>query len=371
MAFNEVYTALQQGVVDGQVNLNTLVITMKYFEVVKFWVKNDFGLGFDKVVIAQRTWNRFKPEQQKMMQACSSSSRRTKWYPVLKRAAGRRPQEVGRDQRRRRGGAARPGRAAEADPADRRAARQRDPRARARSSRSRTPPEANDGAFEQIRAAAVRGGQGQPDAQALRLRHAGPHSSISTCRRLTPPSGSSPTAYETDPKQLDYVNELARLFRAKGFPVVWTYVAYMESGEDCGVWGTRTNTPDSLQNIKVGLPPRRIRRSAGDRPRARRHRQQAHGLGLPRDQPAVGDRLAPHRHAWSLPAGRRRAACAPPWSTPVAELPDDRSRGMRRRQAREPAFRQPLRHGAEVRRRGAGRRGARVHAQLRAAREPR
>jgi nicotinamidase-related amidase len=34
--------------------------------------------------------------------------------------------------------------------------------------------------------------------------------------------------------------------------VVWTYVAYMESGEDCGVWGTRTNTPDSLQNIKVG-----------------------------------------------------------------------------------------------------------------------
>jgi nicotinamidase-related amidase len=34
--------------------------------------------------------------------------------------------------------------------------------------------------------------------------------------------------------------------------VVWTYVAYMASGEDAGVWGTRTNTPDSLQNIKVG-----------------------------------------------------------------------------------------------------------------------
>lgn len=60
------------------------------------------------------------------------------------------------------------------------------------------------------------------------------------------------TAYETDPKQLDYVNQLARAFRAKGFPVVWTYVAYMDSGEDCGVWGTRTDTPDSLQNIKVG-----------------------------------------------------------------------------------------------------------------------
>jgi maleamate amidohydrolase len=60
------------------------------------------------------------------------------------------------------------------------------------------------------------------------------------------------TAYETDPNQMDYINKLADLFRAKSFPVVWTYVAYMESGEDCGVWGTRTNTPDSLQNIKVG-----------------------------------------------------------------------------------------------------------------------
>jgi len=60
------------------------------------------------------------------------------------------------------------------------------------------------------------------------------------------------TAYETDSKQLDYVNELADLFRAKNCPVVWTHVAYMESGEDCGVWGTRTNTPDSLQNIKAG-----------------------------------------------------------------------------------------------------------------------
>ena len=59
------------------------------------------------------------------------------------------------------------------------------------------------------------------------------------------------TAYETDPRQIDYVNALARLFRSHRCPVVWTYVAYLDSGEDCGVWGTRTDTPDSLQNIKV------------------------------------------------------------------------------------------------------------------------
>tara|TARA_B100000959_G_scaffold105527_1_gene111316 strand:- start:6174 stop:6878 length:705 start_codon:yes stop_codon:yes gene_type:complete len=64
--------------------------------------------------------------------------------------------------------------------------------------------------------------------------------------------GEFATAYETDPKQMDYVNEISDLARSKNLPVVWTYVAYMGSGEDCGIWGTRTDTEDSLQNIKVG-----------------------------------------------------------------------------------------------------------------------
>lgn len=58
------------------------------------------------------------------------------------------------------------------------------------------------------------------------------------------------TAYETDPKQIFYINQINALARAKNWPVVFTYVAYMDSAEDAGVWGTRTNTPDSLQNIK-------------------------------------------------------------------------------------------------------------------------
>jgi len=60
------------------------------------------------------------------------------------------------------------------------------------------------------------------------------------------------TAYQTDPRQLEYVNELSRLARAAKMPVIWTYVAFMDNGDDAGVWGTRTNTPDSLQNIKAG-----------------------------------------------------------------------------------------------------------------------
>ena len=64
--------------------------------------------------------------------------------------------------------------------------------------------------------------------------------------------GKFKTAYQTDPRQLEYVDRLAAMFRERNLPVIWTYVAYMESGEDAGVWGTRTDTPDSLQNIKHG-----------------------------------------------------------------------------------------------------------------------
>jgi nicotinamidase-related amidase len=60
------------------------------------------------------------------------------------------------------------------------------------------------------------------------------------------------TAYVTDPGQIAYVNELAALARAATMPVIWTRVAYKEDAGDAGVWGTRTDTPDSLQNIKAG-----------------------------------------------------------------------------------------------------------------------
>ena len=60
------------------------------------------------------------------------------------------------------------------------------------------------------------------------------------------------TAYETDPRQIEYANRISALARAKGMPVVWTQVGYAADGSDCGVWGTRSDTPDSLQNIKYG-----------------------------------------------------------------------------------------------------------------------
>ncbi|RMF10439.1 MAG: isochorismatase family protein [Alphaproteobacteria bacterium] len=60
------------------------------------------------------------------------------------------------------------------------------------------------------------------------------------------------TAYVTDPNQMNYINQISDLARKAGMPVVWTRVGYMENAADAGVWGTRTNTEDSLQNIKYG-----------------------------------------------------------------------------------------------------------------------
>ncbi|MFZ4120866.1 MAG: isochorismatase family protein [Caulobacterales bacterium] len=60
------------------------------------------------------------------------------------------------------------------------------------------------------------------------------------------------TAYVTAPDQISHVNALSALARACGMPVIWTRVCYKPDAGDAGVWGIRTNTPDSLQNIKAG-----------------------------------------------------------------------------------------------------------------------
>ena len=60
------------------------------------------------------------------------------------------------------------------------------------------------------------------------------------------------TSYETDPRQIEYVNIISRLARKACMPVIWSRVAYMDNAVDAGIWGTRTDTPDSLQNIKYG-----------------------------------------------------------------------------------------------------------------------
>jgi nicotinamidase-related amidase len=60
------------------------------------------------------------------------------------------------------------------------------------------------------------------------------------------------TAYEGSPEQFPSINALAAAARAAGAPVIWSYVAFLPSGIDCGAFGSRDDTPDSQQNIGPG-----------------------------------------------------------------------------------------------------------------------
>jgi maleamate amidohydrolase len=60
------------------------------------------------------------------------------------------------------------------------------------------------------------------------------------------------TAFEADPDQIAYVNELSRLARQRGMPVIWTHVAYMGNAADAGIWKERTTTAESIRNFRYG-----------------------------------------------------------------------------------------------------------------------
>jgi nicotinamidase-related amidase len=60
------------------------------------------------------------------------------------------------------------------------------------------------------------------------------------------------TAYDGAPGQFSHVNALAAAMRRLNAPVIWSYVAFWESGEDCGVFGSKDDNADSQQNVKHG-----------------------------------------------------------------------------------------------------------------------
>ena len=98
--------------------------------------------------------------------------------------------------------------------------------------------------FEEVRANPARARFGFGDKLAV--------VNVDPQKAYTRPDLFPKTGYVTDPRQMEHVNTVSKRARAKGLPVVWTHVAYMANAADAGVWGTRTDTPDSLQNIKYG-----------------------------------------------------------------------------------------------------------------------
>lgn len=87
VAFNEVYTSLQQGLVDGMVTLPNLALVMKFNEVCKYYVKNDFGIGLGKWTVASRVWNRLSPAQRQIVQQTFNELEASEYYADVKRQA--------------------------------------------------------------------------------------------------------------------------------------------------------------------------------------------------------------------------------------------------------------------------------------------
>ncbi len=65
--FNELYGALQQGVVDGMATLGNLMISQKFYEVVNYCYQNDWGIGLDKQMINLGTWDSLGEEHQAIL----------------------------------------------------------------------------------------------------------------------------------------------------------------------------------------------------------------------------------------------------------------------------------------------------------------
>ena len=140
-------------------------------------------------------------------------------------------------------------------------------------------------------------------------------------------------------------------------PVIWTHVAYQPDGGDAGVWGTRTNTPDSLQNIRYGSE-----RHAFD-PRV--EIDEATDMVFTKRMPSaffetpLASYLVWKKVDTVLITGGSTSGCVR--ATAVDSLSHGYrtlvAGGMRRRQARELSFRQPDRPAAQIRRRPVGSRG--------------
>ena len=67
MAFSELFTALQQGTVDGQENGFDLITTNKFYEVQKYITEWNYSYGAFALVFNKATWDGFEPELQEIL----------------------------------------------------------------------------------------------------------------------------------------------------------------------------------------------------------------------------------------------------------------------------------------------------------------
>ena len=84
MAFSEVYTALQQGVVDGEENTPSNKYTQKMHEVQKHMTMSDHGVVMYAVVVNKKFWDGLPPDIRKSLNEAMAESTRYVWQIAKK-----------------------------------------------------------------------------------------------------------------------------------------------------------------------------------------------------------------------------------------------------------------------------------------------
>jgi len=72
--FTEVYTGLQQGVIDGAENNISSLIEMRHSEVAKFYSMDQHLMTPDVIIISERSWNNLTAEEQKILKEAARES---------------------------------------------------------------------------------------------------------------------------------------------------------------------------------------------------------------------------------------------------------------------------------------------------------
>ncbi|MEM6377146.1 MAG: TRAP transporter substrate-binding protein [Bacteroidota bacterium] len=89
ISFGELYTALQQGVVDGAENNPPSFYTSRHYEVCKYYSLNEHTAVPDILVVGTDVWNRLSPQEQEWLQAAADEAKdyqRKLWQEAEKEA---------------------------------------------------------------------------------------------------------------------------------------------------------------------------------------------------------------------------------------------------------------------------------------------
>lgn len=72
--FNELYTAMSQGTVDGQENPLSTIVSQKYYEVQKYLTLDGHTFGAGSLLINQKKWSSLSADDQAIIQECVNES---------------------------------------------------------------------------------------------------------------------------------------------------------------------------------------------------------------------------------------------------------------------------------------------------------